>query len=206
MTDTHAAENLFNLLDRWSSDEDLRESGKVRLLCHQPQNGDLAYLHRLYPGLGSAQMEDLEAVIDHQIPRRLRDFYGLTNGLRLFEGQVSVSGLVKDFSRDPYRPIPICIEQGNRLFASVRPQWHQQGFFRIGGVSFIRQDELICGPDDCVIVLNAESGEPLRNYSDIFDFLVSFTKEMAQFWTSDGKFIGDWEVIDQLLLGVAGKA
>lgn len=88
----------------------------------------------------------------------------------------------------------------------MRPEWHGQGYFRIGGVSFLRQDEIICGPDDRVVVLHAETGELLRNYTDVYSCLESFTREMAQFWTVDGIFTGDWPTINKLVLGVGGKA
>jgi hypothetical protein len=91
----------------------------------------------------------------------------MTNGARLFEAQVSVSGLVTTFSRDPSRPVPISIEDDNLLFSMMRPEWHEQCYFRIGGVSFLRQDEIICGPDDRAVVLHAETGEQLRNYADV---------------------------------------
>lgn len=74
------------------------------------------------------------------------------------------------------------------------------------GVSFLRQDQIICGPEAGVIVIHAQTGEPLRQYADVFDCLEAFAREMAQFWRADGNFIGDWEAIDRLLLGVEGTA
>jgi len=206
MTDEHAAENLLELLSRWSGDPRLGDSERVRLICHQPQKGAFAYLHRLYAGLSEAEIAEIEAFVGQAIPPRLLDFYKATNGARLFEGQVSVHGLVRDFSRDPSKAVPVSIEQVNLAFAAIRPEWDGQGYFRIGGVSFLRQDEIICGPDDRIAVIHAETGEPLRHYTDVFDCLERFTREMAQFWTADGEFIGDWEAIDHLLLGVRGTA
>lgn len=206
MTDEHAAEKMLELLARWSSDQSLYDNRRVRLICHQPDNGAYAYLHRLFTGLSSEDIAEIEALVGQPVPPRLFAFYRATNGVRLFEGQVSVSGFVRDFSRDPSRAIPISIEQDNRVFAAMRPEWHGRGYFRIGGVSFLRQDEIICGPDDQVAVLHVETGEALRRYADIFDCLETFTQEMAQFWTADGGFIGDWDTIDQLLLGVGGTA
>jgi hypothetical protein len=205
MTDQHA-ETLLQLLDRWSGNQPLRDNARVRLICRQPQNGAYAYLHRLYRGLDEEEIADIEATVGRSVPPRLREFYSVTNGARLFEGQVSVSGLVRDFSRDPGREGPISIEQDNLAFAEVRSQWHRKGFFRIGGISFLRQDELICGPGDRTVVLHARTGEPLRDYPNIFACLESFTREMSRFWTNDGTFGGDWDVIDQLLLGVNGTA
>lgn len=206
MTNDDVAEDLLELLSRWSDDQSLRDRGRVRLICHQPQNGAYAYLHRLYAGLSESEMAEIETIVGQPIPRRLLDFYRATNGARLFEGQVSVSGLVRNFNRDPTREIPICIEQDNLGFAALRPEWHRQSYFRIGGVSFLRQDEIICGPDDRIVILHVETGEPLRYYADVFHCLETFTREMGQFWKADGTFTGDWDVIDQLLLGVGGSA
>lgn len=206
MTDEHAAKNLLELLAHWHSDQPLQDSGRVRRIGYQPQKGARAYLHRLYAGLGQAEIAEIEAIVGQSIPPRLHEFYRATNGARLFEGQVSVSGFVRNFSRDPTREIPICIQQDNRAFAALRPEWDRQGCFRIGSVSFLRQDEIICGPDDRIAVLHAETGEPLRRYADVFACLESFTREMAEFWTDDGIFVGDWQAIDHLLLGVSGTA
>ena len=206
MTNELTIEKLLELISPWGGDQQLRDSGKVRLICHQPQNGVYAYLHRLYAGLSDAEIAGLEAAVGRSFPPRLREFYKATNGARLFEGQVSVSGLVRNFNRDPTSQVPISIEQNNRVFASMRPEWHRQGYFCIGGVSLLRQDKIVCGPDDRIAVLHAGTGEPLRHYAHVFDCLESFTREMAQFWTDDGIFNGDWGVIDRLLLEVGGTS
>lgn len=206
MTVEQAAEKLLELLSRWSEGQLLHDNGSLRLMCHQPQVGVYAYLHRLYPGLSDREIVEIETAIGQSIPPRLLNFYKVSNGTRLFEGQVSVSGLVENFHRNLTTEIPICIEQDNLAFAAMHPEWHAKGFFRIGGVSFLRQDAIICGPDDQIAVLHAETGQQLRHYTDVFDCLETFTQEMANFWTADGLFIGDWEVIDHLLLGVRGSA
>jgi len=206
MIDVRAAGPLLELLSRWPSGQPLRNASEVRQICHQPQRAPEAYLHELYPGLGESEIAEMEAVVGQLLPPRLLSFYEITNGARLFEAQVSVSGLVKEFGRDPSKQAPISIEQDSRIFAAVRPEWYRQGFIRIGGVSFERQDELICGPDDRVLVIHADTAQPLRRYSDIFDCLESFTREMGQFWTTEGSFTGEWETIDQLLLGRGGTA
>lgn len=199
------ATDLLELLSPWSDGEPLNDRARLRLLCHQPHNGTHAYLHRLYPGLSSNDVADIEAIVGQTVPPRMREFYELANGARVFE-QVSVSGLVRDFNRDPTRHAPISIDQDNHVFAALHPDWHRKGYFRIGGVSFMRQDELICGPDDCVVVVHAETGEPLREYPTIFACLESFVREMRQFWNEDGVFMGEWQALDQLLLGTSGSA
>jgi hypothetical protein len=206
MSEEHGLDKLLQLLGRWSGGEPLYDSAQVRLICHQPQDGLYAYLHRLYVGLSDADIAEIEASLGRAIPARLREFYKLTNGARLFEGQVSVSGLVSDFSRDPSKHLPISIEQDNLAFAGLHPEWDRLGYFRIGGVSFLRQDELICGPDDRIVVLHARTGQPLRDYANVFACLESFTNEMAEFWTNEGVFTGDWNAIDQMSLGMSGSA
>lgn len=199
-------DRFLQLLARWSGSETLHDTARDRLICNQPQDGAYAYLHRLYVGLTDADIAELEPSLVRVIPPRLREFYRTTNGVRLFEGQVSVRGLVRDYSRDPSKNLPISIEQDNLAFAGLHPKWDRQGYFRIGGISFLRQDELICGPDDRIVVLHAETGQPLRNYENVFVCLESFTNEMAEFWTDEGVFIGEWNTIDHLLLAVRGSA
>lgn len=206
MTDDQTTKNLVELLSRWSNGEPLGDRTRFRPICHQSQNGPYAYLHRLYAGLNEADISDIETIIGQPIPPRIRAFYEAMNGARFFEGQVSVSGLVRNFSRDPLEESPICIDQDNLAFAVLHPEWHGQGYFRIGSVSFLRNDKLICGSDDRIIILHAETSEPLRDFTDIFVCLESFAQEMMQFWTDDGIFGGDWDVIDRLLLGVSGTA
>lgn len=199
------ATTFLEVLGPWSDGEPLNDASRLRLLCHQPHNGALTYLHRLYPGLSSNDIAKIEAAVGQTVPPRLREFYELANGARIFE-QVSVSGLVRDFNRDPTKHVPISIEQDNRVFALMHPDWHRKGYFRIGGVSFMRQDELICGPDDRVIVLRAGTSDALRDYATIFDCLQTFVREMRQFWNEDGLFTGNWRAVDQLLLGTRGAA
>jgi hypothetical protein len=206
MSDEPPTETLFQLFARWSDSEALSDSARLRLICRQPQNGAHAYLHRLYSGLSKEEIAEIEGIVGQSVPPRLRQFYTTMNGARLFEGQVSISGLVGDFSRDPTKEIPICVEQVNLSFAALRSEWHRQDYFRIGGISFLRQDDVICGPDDRVIVLHEKTGEPLRAYQDVFACLESFTRDMSEFWTDEGIFTGDWGTIDRLLLLAYGKA
>jgi hypothetical protein len=201
-----AAENLLNLLSRWSGGRALSGKGGVRLICHQPQLAAQAYLHGLYAGLSRSEIVEIEATVGQPLPPRLLDFYTATNGARLFQGMVSVSGLVKNFSRDPSTPVPVSIEHDNQHFSIFRPEWHGKGYFRIGGISFLRQDELLCGSDDQIVVLHAQTGEPLRYYPDVFSCLESLTREMARFWTVEGVFTGDWSTINELVLGIGGTA
>lgn len=206
MTSNEAAKRLQHQLVRWSGDEPFQVSGTGLQIRHQPQRADNAYLHRLYPGLGATEIAEMAAIVGQVIPSGLRDFYTFTNGARLFEGQISISGLVREFSRDPTKSTPISIEQDNLVFAGLRTNWHREGYFRIGGVSFLRQDEILCGPDDQIVVIHQETGDPLRTYASIFGCLDAFVGEMSQFWTSEGLFIGDWRIIDELLLGASGTA
>lgn len=204
MINRNAAANLLEQLSRWSAASPLHDKKQLRQICPQPRRGTYAYLHCLYAGLGEAEIDKMAVSLGRPIPPKLFDFYIATNGARLFEGQVSVGGLVIDFSRNPAKAVPICIEQHNLIFSAMHPDWHNQGYFRIGGVSFLRQDQMICGPNDQIAILHEQTGRPLRRYVDIFDCLESFAREMAQFWTAEGDFIGDWETIDHLLLGTGG--
>jgi hypothetical protein len=206
MTTERAFDTLLQALSRWSGGEPLEDSQRVRLISHQSQDGPYAYLHTLYAGLSEAEIAAVQAIVGRSLPPQLTEFYRLTNGVRLFEGQVSVSGLVSNFSRDPSIAVPISIEQDNLAFARMRPEWDRQGYFRMGGVSFLRQDELICGPDDQIAVIHVETGELLRRYNDVFDCLETFAREMTPFWTTEGIFTGDWHVIDALLLAARGTA
>ncbi|MBS0483241.1 MAG: SMI1/KNR4 family protein, partial [Proteobacteria bacterium] len=113
MRDEHCIDAVLQTLARWSEVEPLRDSTRVRLICPQPQYSPQHHLHRLYIGLAEAEIAEIEAILGCDIPRRLREFYEVTNGARLFEGQVSISGLVTNSTRDPMQHGPISIDQEN---------------------------------------------------------------------------------------------
>jgi hypothetical protein len=203
---SETSQPLFDALSRWSDHGPLSNHTNVRLIRHQPTRASLAYLHETYPGLSAEEISQIAQIVGNPIPSRLRTLFGDMNGMRLFEAKVSISGLVTRFTRDPSVRNPISIAQDNRTFRYIHPHWHAEGFFQIGGVSFVRQDKLICGPNDRVILLHAKTGDPLCEFVDVFECLMSFVREMGPFWTDEGHFTGDWNTLDKLLLAPSASA
>lgn len=74
-----------------------------------------AYMHSIYSGLSEDSIRDLANMIGRHLPEPLMDFYRAANGLSLFCGSLSISGLRVDYSRNPEVRLPVSLEYGNTL-------------------------------------------------------------------------------------------
>jgi hypothetical protein len=193
-------EILIERLLRSRADQSTQEPGAV-VVGHQPWRGPLAHLHIFYSGLGQGGIAQIEAIYGRALPPRLRTFYAKWNGVRLFEGIISIYGLVRRFTRDPEVHNPLDPEIAARCFASFHPAWHRRGYFPIGSVAlFTRQAVIACDPTDHVVLLSERDDAALRRYADIFEALAMISAELEPLWDEKGALLLPEEALDQALL------
>src|SRR5271154_5424507 len=71
----------------------------VRLIGHVPHVGSEAFLHEIYPPLAECEIAELEESIGRHLPAALWSLYRVANGMHLFSGALSLSGLRRSFAR-----------------------------------------------------------------------------------------------------------
>lgn len=71
----------------------------TQLVGHVPHVGSEAYLHVVFPGLGSEQRISLEKVCGRPIPPWLLELYSEHNGMILFSGSLALYGLRASYGR-----------------------------------------------------------------------------------------------------------
>jgi hypothetical protein len=84
-------EPLLRRLERWRPAGWIEHVGGGLQVCHVPDEGDLAYLHTLYPGLSEDRLAQTEAACDRQMPAEYRRFLGWANGADFFR-QLGLNG------------------------------------------------------------------------------------------------------------------
>ena len=100
-------ELIKQIKDKHSNDENLITDNGSTLLVNIPQIAPMAYLHSFYSGLNESEIEQLQALIAYPLPKELKSFYMLFNGLRLFGGALSFYG----FRPNKVRTIMATLEQ-----------------------------------------------------------------------------------------------
>jgi hypothetical protein len=91
------------LIDRclqYGRSGDVARSDGALLIGHNPIKGKFSYTHLLFQGLKESEIAVLEQRIQRPIPNELRDFYCVFNGIDLFAGRFSISGLRRISGRD----------------------------------------------------------------------------------------------------------
>lgn len=192
---------------------DVRKHSKARepgalLIGRQPWRGPLAHLHIFYSGLDEAGVDELERLYGRAMPPRLRAFYERWNGLSLFEGSVSIYGLVRHFTRDPEAHNPLDPKVAAHCFPGFHPEWHRLGYFAVGGIAlFTRRAIIACDAADRVVLLRQGDEAALRRYADLFEALAMISTELAAFWDEKGALRAPEEALDRALLagGRAGR-
>jgi hypothetical protein len=95
------AEPLLTRLERWRPAGWIEHAGGGLQVCHLPDEGALAYLHTLYPGLSEDRLVQTEAAYDRPLPAEYRRFLGWANGAGFF-GHLRLNGShVRGTDREP---------------------------------------------------------------------------------------------------------
>ena len=133
------AEGLARRLERWRPGGWIEPDGGGLLVCHTPDRGAHAYLHRVHPGLSEARLAETEAAYGRPLPAEYRRFLAWANGASFFQGHLGFNGShVSGAGRDPIdrsgRGVgqPISLDYGN---AVERPRNAPPTAWAIGTIS-----------------------------------------------------------------------
>lgn len=122
-------------------------------ICRLPEVGPMAYLHVIFNGSNSTFLCDHIESGGIQIPADYCRFLSEINGAILFRGNLSLFGIVKDFTRNPETRRPFDILENN-LYST--PVGSRPGDFFIGSISF----------DGSLLFLNRDGPEVYRRPRD----------------------------------------
>ncbi|MDP3800743.1 SMI1/KNR4 family protein [Brevundimonas sp.] len=95
------AEPLLAKLERWRPAGWVEHEGGGLQVCHVPDEGALAYLHTLYPGLSEDRLALTEAAYDRQLPAEYRCFLGWANGAGFFRHLRLNGSHIRGTDREP---------------------------------------------------------------------------------------------------------
>lgn len=106
---------LVGELERWSHLGDRRFDTGGRFIGHLPQQGEFAWLHRLYPPQELSELHSVEQAIGGPIPDSFVELLLYMNGCWLFYPLLSIFGNILRFDRNSieFRMQPISLRYGN---------------------------------------------------------------------------------------------
>ena len=175
----------------------LRNGG--RFIRKLPDDRSLGYLHKLYYPLDAAALERLRSELGDRLPDQHEAFLRWANGASLFDGCVSLFGLVEKFTRsvEPEAQNPICIASANRRFSRMVPERWEAGWTVIGtAVGWDTRYELqVHKSGSCALL-----GEELAYVASCFDeCLETIVGRIDPCFSFDGLVDGDYAEIEAAL-------
>lgn len=154
-----------------------------------PHFGECAFLHATYPPCPKEGVQTIESMVQAKLPTVFKQFLGLSNGLEVFFGTLSIYGWRYDFKRteEAVQSQPYSIITPN---TEERPSWLGNKHWIVGSYNW--DGSPVCIEEDNRIrVREPETGELLCEWHTFNDFLKSEAVRLRGFFDADGKEIDE---------------
>lgn len=153
-----------------------------------------AYLHEIYGGINSNQIDRLQEAIKMTLPTALREFYAQMNGASFFCNSLSIRGLREAYDRNCQTRLPISLEYGNVI--EVPRESREQGYVRFGFYSYCGSEAAIHSADGLVRAFPRFEMEPIQyEWASLSHFLFSEIDRMYQYYCNNKERISPFEPI-----------
>ena len=107
-----------------------------RFIRHLPDQGSLAFLHRLYAPAADETRHRIGIALGRSPPTQVADFLAWSNGARLFDCALAIYGYSENLFRslDLQDETAISLLWENKTFTAMAPRRWEAGWMRIGSV------------------------------------------------------------------------
>ncbi len=184
MNDIPELQAMYKVVDRWRHLDARRLDDGTELIGRVPHVAPEAWLHVLYAGLTTGDIDDLEKEIGRKITASLARFLKRHNGLNLFSGALSIDGLRSGNKRTPAVRQPFSMRVPN---THERPKDAKESALFIGGYSTDGSLLYIDVADGRAHRCARESAEPLNSWNDLFDMLVRESVRISGLFDNQGR-------------------
>ncbi|HTJ52947.1 MAG TPA: SMI1/KNR4 family protein, partial [Cyclobacteriaceae bacterium] len=178
---------IFKILKSYSSlGEETLKDGTI-LIGKAPHIAPMAWLHKIYPGLSTAEIGTLEKELGAKIPVVFKDFLQITNGLSVFNTTLCIYGLRKNYIRtieNVWQPFDI---KTPNLYE--RPKGSKENCFFIGSYFWDGSKLYIDTIDNKVYRCSNNSSKPINMWNSFPDMLKVEIKRLCKLFDKDGKAI-----------------
>lgn len=159
-------------------------SNGTRLIGHVPHVAPEAYFHVVYAPLNDAEIRTLEQQIGRPLPRDLKHFYGLCNGLKLFSYALAIDGLRRTNTRtgdDAWHPFAMDVAN-----VKERPKNVDDSFVFFGGYEWDGSTLGMSGQSREVHRCAPQSARRLNTWASLSDMLCSEVRRLSSLFNADG--------------------
>lgn len=156
----------------------------ARLVGHVPHVAPEAYLHIVFPPLSEADMTALEGELRRPLPVAYRTLLGVTNGLTLFSGSLSIYGRrtsyvrTGDEARQPFSVVtPNAYERPSNLPADAIIVG---GYYEDGSRVYVSAsgETVRCDRDDAT---------PLNRWPDLLTMVTEEAQRLMSYFDESGR-------------------
>lgn len=176
---------IDNLEEQYSALGARTLANGARLIGNVPHIAPEAYLHYVYPGLNSNEIQQLESEIKRKLPETLRAFYAQCNGLDLFAGSLSIFGLRDLFMEgeagDVGQPFSMEIPNVDERLADADDSFVFFGFYDWDG------SQLYATPSSPRIIrCSRKSAKPLNTWPSLEAALTEEVRRLGKLFDEKG--------------------
>ncbi len=177
-------ERVVNLIDSYSClGQRILDNG-TRLIGHAPHIAPEAWLHIVFPPLGSREVSFIEDDVGESLPATFSFFLQRCNGLSLFSDSLNIYGLRKSFARTGDSVWqPFSIKTPN---VDERPRRSKPSYFYIGGYRWDGSLIFIDKDTEHVYRCKQRNTKPLNHWPSFEEMLESEARRLSDIFDRQG--------------------
>jgi hypothetical protein len=164
-----------------------KQSNGTELIGKAPHIAPLAYLHSIYKGLNTKEIDRLEQELETEIPIDYKKFLQFSNGLHIFNTTFCLDGLRTSYNRTK--------EIENRLPFSIlttnlyeRPKNAKPEHFFIGGYDWGNGSHLYINRDNNKVYRCKENDiKPLNEWNNLNEMILSEIDRLMELHNVSGE-------------------
>ncbi len=189
---------LLARLERWRTAGWVEHEGGGLQVGHVPDEGELAYLHTLYPGLSEDRLAQTEAAYDRLLPAEYRRFLGWANGAGFFRHLRLNGSHIRGMDREPIDRSGVGVGQTISLDYGNQTGWPAGAPYTawvLGTVSgWSGQGYLLLRQDGGVTLCSkADATDVAASWNSFSDMLFSEFDRMAALVSDQGQRLAPHE-------------
>jgi len=162
----------------------------AHLYGHVPHLAPEAWLHSLYAGLSTQELQSMELKCGRPIPSIFRDFLSHTNGINLFSGHLYIYGMRSTYDRTGDAAWqPYALEVPN---TQERPRDAKASYFFVGG--YFDDGSKLVIDDETLKVLRLpqrRAGPILTEWPDFWSMLISEAHRLSLLFDGAGRLLDE---------------
>lgn len=158
---------------------------KTLLICNVIHIAPEAWLHYIYIGLSDIEVLDIENKLGKSLPKLLKEFLKISNGINIFSDSISIWGRRTSYDRvgeEIYQPYDI-VALNEELEDEISSKWLAFGSYSWDG-SIMYYD--VTKGDEKVFICERDSTKKIKEWDNIAVWFNEEINRLSKMYDEDG--------------------